>query len=170
MLQLLVMRHAKSDWGAGFSDDHERPLTSRGVKAARRMGRLLTELGARPDLVVSSTAVRARTTVDLAVEAGSWGCPVELTRSFYTEQAGEVLAEIVNGTAAGRLMVVGHEPTWSTLVSMLIGGGRLRLTTASVACVDFEVDRWRDVAPGTGRLGWLVSPKLVAAATAADHS
>jgi len=134
------------------------------------MGRLLTDLGVCPDLVVTSTAVRARTTVNLAAEAGAWGCPIELTRTFYTEHADAVLAEISNGREAGRLMVVGHEPTWSTLVSMLIGGGRLRLTTASVACVALEIDRWRDVAPGTGRLGWLVGPKLVAAATAAGRS
>lgn len=170
MLQLLVMRHAKSDWDASFDSDHERPLAERGVEAARRMGRLMTELGVVPDRAMTSTAVRARTTVELAVEAGAWGCPIEPTPAFYTEDAAGVLDEIAATPAAGRLMVVGHDPTWPELVSLLIGGGRVKLATASVACIELVADRWNEVAPGAGRLKWLVSPKVIAAAADADHS
>lgn len=49
MLELLVMRHATSDWGAGVADDHERPLAPRGIEAARRMGRFLSDVGVIPD-------------------------------------------------------------------------------------------------------------------------
>ena len=73
MKTLLVMRHAKSDWGAPLGDDHERPLADRGVKAARRMGCFLTDSGSVPQLVISSTAVRARTTAELAAEPGETG-------------------------------------------------------------------------------------------------
>lgn len=165
MLELLVMRHAKSDWDAG-ADDHERPLAERGVKSARRVGRFLARAEMVPELVISSTAVRARTTAELAAEAGGWGCPIERTGTFYDTDPGSVIAEIAAREAPPRLMVIGHDPTWSELVSLLAGGGAVRLPTAAVACLELPIDSWQAVAPGKGRLVWLVVPKLLQAAGA----
>ena len=58
--RLILMRHAKSDWGTG-DDDHDRPLNARGRGDAPRVGEALRELGWVPDLVVLSDS--ARTTV-----------------------------------------------------------------------------------------------------------
>ena len=163
MLELLVMRHAKSDWDAG-ADDHERPLAERGVKSARNIGRFLARVEMVPELVISSTAVRAQTTAELAAEAGGWSCPIERTSAFYDTDPEAVLAEIAARDAPPRLMVVGHDPTWSELVSLLAGGGAVRLPTAAVACLELPMNSWHAVAPGKGRLVWLVTPKLVQAA------
>ncbi|HPA80542.1 MAG TPA: histidine phosphatase family protein [Thermoanaerobaculales bacterium] len=163
MLELLIMRHAKSDWDAAATDDHERPLAERGVKAARKMGRFLARDEMVPGLVISSTALRARTTAELAAAAGKWRCPVEHTAAFYGADPSGVLAEIASRTAPPRLLVVGHEPTWSQLVSLLIGGGAVRMATAAVACVEIEADGWDAVTPGSGRLAWLITPRLLQA-------
>lgn len=163
MLELLVMRHAKSDWDAG-ADDHERPLAERGVRSARKVGRFLARVEMVPELVISSTAVRARTSAELAAEAGGWSCPIERTSAFYDTDPAAVLAEIVTRDAPPRLMVVGHDPTWSELVSLLAGGGAVRLPTAAVACLELPMNSWQAVAPGKGRLVWLVTPKLLQAA------
>jgi phosphohistidine phosphatase len=165
MLELLVMRHAKSDWDAD-TDDHERPLAERGVKAARKVGRFLAGVEMVPELVVCSTAVRARTTVELAAEAGDWRCPIEHTRAFYGADPAAVFAEIASRPAPPRLMVVGHEPTWSELVSLLVGGGAVRMATAAVACLELPANGWSAIEPGAGRLVWLVTPKLLQAAGA----
>ncbi|PWB78779.1 MAG: hypothetical protein C3F15_00825 [Holophagae bacterium] len=165
MLELLVMRHAKSDWDAG-TDDHERPLAERGVKAARKVGRFLARAEMVPELVICSTAVRARTTIEFAAEAGDWHCPVEHTRAFYGADPAAVLAEIASRPAPPRLMVVGHEPTWSELVSLLVGGGAVRMATAAVACLELPADDWSAIEPGAGQLVWLVTPKLLQAASA----
>jgi phosphohistidine phosphatase len=119
-----------------------------------------------PELVISSTAVRARTTAELAAEAGGWGCPIERTSAFYDTDSGSVIAEIAAREAPPRLMVVGHDPTWSELVSLLAGGGAVRLPTAAVACLELPIDSWQAFAPGKGRLVWLVTPKLLQAAGA----
>jgi phosphohistidine phosphatase len=162
MKTLLVMRHAKSEWGAAFGDDHERPLTRRGMKAARRMGAWLSASDAVPDLVISSTAVRALTTVELAAEAGEWGCKIVTSRDLYTggpETVLEAIREIDD--SVGRLLIAGHEPTWSTLVGWLIGGGRVKMPTAAVACLDLPEGGWIDLAPATCELRWLVTPKTL---------
>lgn len=160
MKTLLVMRHAKSDWGAAFGDDHDRPVARRGVKAARRVGRFLTDAGTVPDLVLSSTAVRALTTAELAAEAGEWGCEIVTSRDLYASDPERVL-EAVRGIDNGvdRLLITGHEPTWSGLVTWLIGGGTVSMPTAAVACLDLSQGEWMDLGPATCELRWLVTPK-----------
>lgn len=162
MRTLLVMRHAKSDWGAAFGSDHERPLVRRGVKAAGRMGRFLTDAGTAPDLILSSSAIRALTTAELAAEAGGWDCEIVTNRDLYAsdpERVLEMVREINNGVE--RLLIAGHEPTWSTLVTWLTGGDRVRMPTAAVACLDLPHGGWIDLAPATCELRWLVTPKTL---------
>ncbi len=162
MKTLLVMRHAKSDWGAASGGDHERVLARRGIKAARRVGRFLTESGTIPDLVISSTAVRAVTTAKLAAEAGGWGCEIVTRRDLYASDPArvvDVIHEFNNGV--DRLLIAGHEPTWSTLVTWLTGGGTVRMPTAAVACLDLPSGNWIDLAPGTCELRWLITPKTL---------
>lgn len=162
MRTLLVMRHAKSDWGAPFDGDHDRPLASRGIKAARRMGRFLTDAVMVPDLILSSTAVRALTTAQLAKEAGAWDCEIVASRDLYGSGPERVLG-VIGGVDHGieRLLIAGHEPTWSTLVNWLIGGGGVRMPTAAVACLDLPHGHWTDLAPATCELRWLMTPKLL---------
>ncbi len=162
MKTLLVMRHAKSDWGAASLGDHERALAPRGIKAARKMGRFLAESGTVPDLVISSTAVRALTTAELAGEAGAWGCDIVTSQDLYASDPDRVL-DVIRETGNGiqRLLIAGHEPTWSALVGWLIGGGRVRMPTAAVACLDLPKGDWIDLAPATCELRWLMTPRML---------
>ena len=162
MLKLLLMRHGKSDWGSAAGGDQARPLAPRGVKAARRVGLFLTATGEAPDSVVTSPAVRARSTAELAAEAGGWNGAFRVASDLYGGGPEGVLAEVrCEPSATGTLLVAGHEPTWSHLASMLTGGSRFRFPTAAVACVAFECGDWSQVAPGRGELLWFVTPKLL---------
>lgn len=162
MKRIYILRHAKSDWNAPHGGDHERPLNPRGIKAAKRMGRFLARAGHVPDAVLSSTAVRARSTVELAMAEGAWECPVRLSRALY-EAAPETVFQEIRGLdpAAESVLLAGHEPTWSRLVSLLAGGGAARMVTAAVACLDVAASTWNEVAPGRGELLWLVTPRLL---------
>ena len=164
MKQLLILRHAKSDWKTSFESDHERPLAKRGIGAARLMGRFLTKLDLEPDLVLSSTAVRARQTAELASESGGWHCAMVLCEEFYGSNTAAVLSVIqAQKTDHSRLLLTGHEPTWSELVGELTGGGDPRMPTAAMARIDLPIDDWADLRAGRGTLSWLVSPKLLLA-------
>ena len=162
MKTLLVMRHAKSDWNTAFGGDHERGLARRGVKAAGRMGHFLTNAAVSPDLVLSSTAVRALTTAELAAQAGGWDCKIVTNPDLYASDRERVL-EVIHKTDNGcdRLLIAGHEPTWSSLVGWLIGGGTVRMPTAAVACLDLPKGEWFDLGPSTCELRWLVTPKML---------
>lgn len=162
MKTVLLLRHGKSDWEAERDDDHDRPLSPRGVRAARLMGRYLADVGAVPDRVLTSSALRAMETVRLAAEAGEWDRPIDVTPELYEASSREAVHLLRRADdSLERLLLVGHEPTWSTLVAQLTGGSHVRFPTAAVARIDFAVDRWDDVRPGRGVLIWLVPPRLL---------
>lgn len=162
MKTLLLFRHAKSDWDAGFDHDHDRPLNKRGKRAARRMGRYLAETGAVPGRIVTSSAVRARETIRLAVEAGEWKSEIEVDKSLYESAPAHVVSCAQSqADTHDVVLLAGHEPAFSETVSLLIGGGEVRMPTAAIACIEFDVERWNDVQPGRGKLAWLVTPKTL---------
>lgn len=161
MKTLYLLRHAKSDWNSA-GPDHERMLAPRGMDAAQRIGRFLSELGEVPDRIVSSTAVRARETVRLAAEAGKWLPELELDRILYNSSA-ELMLEWLHGAddTTNSLLLVGHQPTWSLLAGGLIGGGDFRFPTAALARIDLNIDRWRDAEFGCGELVWFQLPRVL---------
>jgi phosphohistidine phosphatase len=161
MKKLLIMRHAKSDWGSGLAD-HERPLNKRGTRAAVAMGKALAAMEEVPDLVISSTATRAATTTRLAAEAGDWSSRLTYSDALYgtsVRGALEVLMQADPGAAS--VMLVGHEPTRSSLVEHLTGGA-VMIKTATVAAVELYLRDWVDAATAHGELLYLLQPRSVA--------
>ena len=83
MKTVLLLRHAKSSWDNPAVDDHERPLNKRGLKAAPRMGQLIADEGLKPDVIVSSTAVRAATTAAAIAEECGYDGEIHYTDDLY---------------------------------------------------------------------------------------
>jgi phosphohistidine phosphatase len=163
MAALILLRHGKSDWDADDGDDRARPLARRGRKAAQRMGRFMARAGQVPDAAITSPALRAEDTLRLAMEGGGWTCPVRTAASLYGGGVTGLLAEVRKERATTDvLLAVGHEPTWSEAVVALIGGGEIRFPTGALARIDFDVDRWDEVGPGTGVLSFCIAPRLLA--------
>lgn len=158
MTTLLLLRHGKSDWDAAYGADHDRPLAPRGVRSARIMGRLVSREGLVPDVVISSTAERAARTAELAADAGAWGREIRLDRRLYEAGPAGVLGVAAEVTGGGRLLLVGHQPTWSLLVRRLTGE-YADLRTASLAVIELPIDVWSAVEGTTGTLAALHHPR-----------
>src|SRR5467141_3628936 len=109
MKTLLVLRHAKSSWKDSGLADSERPLNGRGKRASDLIGRFLRKEKLRPDLVLCSTAIRARETVRLVLEAARLVVETRYDQRLYLASAGR-LAEIVSQIDEDRanVMLVGH--------------------------------------------------------------
>ncbi len=154
------MRHAKSDWGASAPSDHQRPLNRRGRRAAETMGRLLAGIGEIPELAISSSAVRARRTVEIAAETGEWGTEIEVTDDLYGTSPDGALAVIASAPDdVDRLMVVGHEPSWSGLVHRLTGAA-VQMKTATVAIIDVYTGRsWTGADQFQGEIVTVLQPR-----------
>ncbi|MCM1983364.1 SixA phosphatase family protein [Lyngbya confervoides] len=164
-LNLLLMRHGKSDWSDDVQRDHDRPLAPRGIKAAQFMGQTLARAEQLPELIISSTAVRARTTAEEFIAALGIALPMQTCDQFYDSTPEQVLQVIRKLNGPDWVMVVGHEPTWSRLTSLLMGGGTLIFPTAAIARIEFDCELWSQVRPRQGALKWLLQPKFLMSVT-----
>ena len=157
---VLLFRHAKSDWSATYHQDHDRPLNSRGERASRAMGRWLNRTGPLPDLILCSTAVRARSTCLLASEAGEWTADVQYERGLYGASPQDLIHHLHEVTAEIQtIMLIGHQPAWSMTAALLSGQPVTEFPTASMARVDCEAEQWNRVVSGAGKLIWHQFPK-----------
>jgi phosphohistidine phosphatase len=167
--RLILFRHAKSDWPEG-ADDHDRPLSDRGKKAASVMGVYLEKNRLVPDLVLVSTARRAQETWTRASKAIKVVPPVKSTRDIY-EAGTAQLIDVIRSTGPDvrTLMIVGHNPGLEDLARRLMkdaggeAGRRLRekFPTAAMAMLSFDLTDWEDIAVETGSLDRFVTPKSI---------
>ena len=163
MKTLLVLRHAKSSWKHRETSDHDRPLNKRGKRDAPRMGKLVAERGLRPDLIISSTARRARLTADEVAKHAGYAGTVQLERRLYLASPTEII-DVVREAAGTtrRVMVVGHNPGLEDLVARLTAPGEA-LPTAALAEIRLSIRVWRDLTlSSTGRLAGLWRPRELA--------
>jgi phosphohistidine phosphatase len=170
MKTLLLLRHAKSSWKDAGIRDHDRPLNGRGRRDAPRIGRLLAEHGLVPDLIISSTARRARKTAEKVAEASGYVGALDAAAALYLA-APPAITQVIRllPDEAGRVLLVGHNPGLEELLAALIGQYE-RLPTAALAHVELEFDRWQDFAPPVAaRLARLWRPKEFPADDAADE-
>ncbi|MEM7049945.1 MAG: histidine phosphatase family protein [Acidobacteriota bacterium] len=160
---LLLLRHGKSDWTVQHDDDRQRPLNPRGRRAALTIGRFLAAAGPLPDLAIASPAERARRTLELAASAGAWNRPVAVAEEIYSESVEGLLEHWLPGfdDSLRRVLLVGHQPTFSELLRRLVGGGDFRFPTAALARIDLPLESWAEPAAGRGELRWLVTPKIL---------
>lgn len=159
---ILIYRHAKSDWSAAYGSDHDRPLAKRGIKGAKKMGKWLGRMGEVPELVITSTALRARQTVELSALEGNWECEIREDEKLYYESTSEIF-EIIKALPDkySSVMLVGHEPKCSLLASSLTGREDIVFKTATMIRIDFDIKSWGEVNTGKGKLAWLQQPSLL---------
>jgi phosphohistidine phosphatase len=162
---LYVLRHAKSSWDDSDLEDHERPLAPRGERAVKRLARHFSDTGLAPDLVLCSTAVRARQTLEGVFEGGPGDPDVVIEPRLYGAGVDDVLG-LLNAVEPGveSVLIVGHNPTFEEVVLTLAGTGtdldrvRQKFPTGALATLEFD-GSWNDLAPGSARLSAFVVPK-----------
>ena len=141
------MRHAKSDW-TDVLPDHERPLAERGRRDAPEIGKWLAAHVGRVDLVLCSTARRARQTWELAGAGLGEAPPVRYEDRIYQAQPLSVLDELPD--EVGTAVLVGHNPSLTDLVTLLSGEAH-ELKTSAIAVLRWA-GSWADVHARSARL------------------
>lgn len=163
--ELLLLRHAKSDWAGPAQSDFDRPLAGRGKKEAPKVGDWLRRQGLVPDRVVSSPARRARQTTKRVCEGlGYDTAQVVWEPRVYEAEVGTLLAVVGEcPPTARRVLLVGHNPGLENLLAYLWGSacvvpadGKL-LPTAAVAWLELPED-WSVLGFGSGALRALTRP------------
>ena len=160
MRTLMLLRHAKSSHKDGRLSDHDRPLTKRGRRDACRMGSLLVDDDMLPDLIVSSTACRARETTERVVATSGFRGPVRYAEDLYLAGPKQHI-KVIAAQPVGRMavLVVGHNPGLEELLLALTGCDE-ELPTGSLSRISLPITRWRDLKLTTkGKLVQIWRPK-----------
>lgn len=160
MRTLLLMRHAKSSWKDESLADNERPLNERGKSAATCMGRFLAANDLVPDVIVCSTAKRARQTAKRVKKAA--GCEADVIKSAalyfrgpsaYLDAAAQVSADAMTA------LIIGHNPDLESLV-FKIAGKHFTIPTAAIVHLIADVGEWTGLAEGRAlRIEGVYRPK-----------
>jgi phosphohistidine phosphatase len=155
-IELYLLRHAHAgnptDWA---SDDALRPLSQKGRRQARALGRFLAERGFGPDAIVSSPKVRARQTADII--ADSIGIAVAVDERLAGPLDLDTLASVIASAGGDQIVLVGHDPDMSELAAALCGATEIPMRKGALARIDIALP----LEPGLGTLRWLVPPELV---------
>jgi len=142
MKTVLVLRHAKSSWKDTGVSDHDRPLNKRGKMTAPRMGQLLYEEDLVPDVILSSTALRARETADMVADASGFEGDVAYLEDLYHAWPSDYLDALRSlSDDVNTAMIVGHNPGLELLLEQLTGESE-RLPTAALALIQLPIDFW----------------------------
>jgi phosphohistidine phosphatase len=150
-MQLYFLRHGEADWPGWTKSDDERPLTDFGKKEVQQVAKFLNRLKVNPGLVVTSPLPRALQTAEIAAE--------QLKTKLRQDEALEPgfgiskLSTVLKRHRSKVLMLVGHEPDFSSVISALTGGF-VKMSKAGVALIDIDPETEK------GRLLWLFPPKF----------
>lgn len=168
MKTLYLLRHAKSDWSDFSVRDHDRPLNDRGRLASKGIGAYLGRNGIAPDLVLCSTAVRTRETLERVANTARAQWHHRFEPRIY-EASTRALYDLVKeqDDTFRSLMIIGHNPGLHDFAITLAQGGdpdalenlNMKLPTGTFLTLSLECESFRDIAPKCARLDAFIRPK-----------
>jgi phosphohistidine phosphatase len=146
MKTLLILRHAKSSWKDPDLPDHDRPLNKRGKHDAPRTGKLLKDEDLIPDLIISSTATRAKKTAELVAKACKYKGEISVNQSLYGAQPADYL-KILEGLSNkdNAVLVVGHSPSVEETVEVLTDSADVIMPTCALAHISLPIQNWAEL-------------------------
>lgn len=163
-MNIFILRHgiAVERGAKGFENDSERPLTAKGKRQLRRSAAAMKRMKLRFDLILSSPYARARKTAEIVADELRLEKRLKLTDTLKAEKDPEsIIAEIVRLKPAPKnLLLVGHEPYLSSLISRLVSGnGDLAMDFKKGGLCKLEAEKTEGRV--TAQMAWLLTPKLM---------
>lgn len=161
MKTIYFVRHAKSSWEDARLRDFQRPLNKRGLRDAPFMGKLLHAKGLAPDRIITSPAVRARTTAKFYAVALQYPEAQVQEEPVIYEAFPEDIFRLIErfDTAWDVVYLFGHNPTWTTLANSFAETFIANIPTCGTFRVDAEVDDWAAFTAQTARMSEFHYPK-----------
>ncbi|MBX9853514.1 MAG: histidine phosphatase family protein [Cytophagaceae bacterium] len=160
---LFLARHAKSDWSVPGQKDFDRELNGRGRNDAPRMGKKLSEMDVKPDLIMSSPAARAKLTAEFIAEQLRYDTEKIIFNEDIYEASVRSLLAIINELSDdyNKVMLVGHNPTFTYIAEYLTKKNIDNIPTCGIVNIEFNVDSWKEVSGDIGNLKWFIYPKKI---------
>jgi phosphohistidine phosphatase len=160
-MDIFLLRHgvAVERGTPGYNHDADRPLTDEGERKLRDIVQAMRRLGLEFDLILSSPYTRARQTAEIAADGLKLRKKLEFSETLIPEGGTEELIELLKRRRPkpDSVLLVGHEPYLSELISLLVAGERgFPVVMKKGGLAKLEVD---SLAPGRcAMLAWLLTP------------
>lgn len=161
MKQLYIARHGKSSWDISSISDHERPLIEKGIKRTRLIADYLLKNNDKPDLIISSFAVRAYETASLIAETLSYPKEnIRIENNLYHSDIDILFDHLYSlPNSVNSVMMVGHNPTFTEFANYFLKDKMDWLPTSAIVCITFKTDKWENIHRAKKNLRFVVSPK-----------
>jgi len=159
-MNLFILRHGLAvEPGTPGYDDSERPLTSEGKSKLKAIAAAMVKLELDFDLILSSPYTRARQTAEIVAERLKASDKLELTKLLEPQGSFKDLINAINKhKSAHNVLLVGHEPYLSELISLLVyGDNNASVVLKKGGFARLGVPTLR--ADRCGLLEWLLTPK-----------
>lgn len=153
MKRLFLLRHAKSSWDDPLISDFDRPLNKRGKKEAVTIGAFMKSSGINPELIISSSAKRARKTAKRISNVIEYPKNKIIKEDSIYEAPVRNLLELITNLddKYSQVMLIGHNPGFSNLASTLTGAKITEdIPTCGLFAIDFDVNSWKDISGNKG--------------------
>jgi len=163
MKTLYLVRHAKSSWENDGLTDEQRPLMSKGIKKTKLIVDFLVKRETRIDLIMSSQAVRAYETAKIIAKELKYPVDkIRIERKIYEGLYDRIL-DVIYGTGneTGSLMIVGHNPTISSVANLFLHPGIEDMPTSAVVCLSFNTGQWENIPSVNAKKEFVVFPKML---------
>jgi len=161
MKNLYLIRHAKSDWNDENKSDFDRGLNKRGKKAILSMAKALKEKEIMPDLILSSSAKRAKLTAKGLAKKIGYSGPIKYIDALYMAKP-ETMCRLIKEVADlhDTLFVVGHNPETTELCNMLIDDYIDNVPTLGIVALKLPITHWKKFFTGKGKLQFFIYPRM----------
>ena len=161
MKTLYLVRHAKSSWKNTALTDFKRPLNSRGKKDAPLMGKRLKERGILPDMIICSSAKRAKKTARKIAKVLDYpAASIKYEDKLYEATESNIIRLIQKlPNKINKLMIVGHNPEITSLSNRLGDENIYNMPTCGISCIRFAFDQWKKIAIKSGKQIFFDYPK-----------
>ena len=161
MKKLFLIRHAKSSWENSNQSDFDRPLNKRGIADAPVMANRLKKKNIFPSLVVSSPANRAfSTAVIFSKELNFNKGKIISDERIYEAGTRELIAVVRDIKRSDEtVFLFGHNPGLTSFTNLLSNKFVPDMPTCAITGIEFELDLWKDVERGSGKIFLFDYPK-----------
>ena len=161
MKTLYLIRHSKSDWGNEHLTDIDRPLNERGYGDAHKMSLFLQEKNERPDIILTSNAIRAMSTALIFMRnLNVLGHDVKVNEHIYEATSDELLNIIQHlNDKYSTVFLFCHNPGITQVVNRICNAAIDNIPTTGIACIDIESESWKKAGEVDGVLRYFEFPK-----------
>jgi len=162
MKTVYLIRHAKSDWSEENKADLDRGLSKRGSKDLKLMGSYLLGKKIKPDLILSSPALRAKLTAKKISKKIKYDKDIKYIDKLYMPDP-ETILDILSDQKDKnkKIFVINHNPALTELANMLTDKNIDNIPTLGIVAIKFDIKKWKDIKETKGKMDLFIYPKLL---------